>query len=153
MKMFIATALLTLTTTAFAGEQHRTYTAKMKTSAGETQSVFLTVDMNAKEYSYGDPEIPGHGFYETSLSGTVYENGQSCKFESVIAQRKFDSVRTFNLSVKLCSGLELKFNSSDALLKNQNSSAAVMHKSFKNAVAQASVIFDGIEQEKDPSDD
>lgn len=149
--LILATALLAATT-SFAqlsnvnGDTYRQYKAELTATDGGTKIVYLQVNTKTNDYAYGDSDIVGHGFLESSITGRVIENGKACAFSTVYFQAKFDNSQRFNSAVKTCSGLVLEFNSPEALLSNKNTTALTKDAVTKEYVGSAKVKFEGIKE-------
>ena len=73
--------------------------------SGSPVHLGLSLNDKVERVSFGDPEIPGHGFYRDSLNVTVTEGNENCK-------RKLELE---NGEITLCSGRKLNLISISAL--------------------------------------
>lgn len=130
------------------GKKYRQYKVETANESGIITMAYLQVNAETEDYSYGDAHIPGHGFLESRITGSVIENGKSCDFSSVYFQAKFDDSQKFNTVVKLCSGLVLEFHSTEGLLENKHTAAIVRNLKVgtTNAIGIALVSFEGLKE-------
>jgi hypothetical protein len=130
MNLFALFAML-ISSTAFAqvtdraGESYHEFSASIKVANGETKNIIFKINTQVRVDRFGDPEIPSHGHYDYVLTGSLIEQGKSCKFEALLTQGEGEALSTDEVratgkdrsdTIRLCSGLSLTIQSVRALL-------------------------------------
>ena len=131
LSMLISTSTLAQVTDR-AGESYNEFSAAIKVANGETKNLVFQINTQVRVDRFGDPEIPSHGHYDYVLTGSVVEQGKSCKFEALLTQGDGEAMSTDEVrasgkdrsdTIRLCSGLSLTIQSVRALLITGDSRA------------------------------
>jgi hypothetical protein len=131
LSVLISTSALAQVTDR-AGESYNEFSAAIKVTNGETKNLVFKINTQVRVDRFGDPEIPSHGHYDYVLTGSLVEQGKSCKFEALLTQGDGEAMSTDEIrasgkdrsdTIRLCSGLTLTIQSVRALLITGDSRA------------------------------
>lgn len=131
----------------------RSYLLEIRAMSGELKNSELQVNPDLKTSRIGDPEIPGHGHYNYSVTGTVVESGRSCRFELLLSQGKgaeqnnrqiLDSGIDRGGELSLCSGLKLDLGSVRGLLTADTLPLVVRTQGLSQPIGKGTATFQGL---------
>ncbi len=133
LSMLISSSVLAQVTDR-AGESYNEFSGVIKVTNGETKNLVFKINTQVRVDRFGDPEIPSHGHYDYVLTGSVVEQGKSCKFEALLTQGDGEAMSTDEVrasgkdrsdTIRLCSGLSLTIQSVRSLLITGDSRATL----------------------------
>jgi hypothetical protein len=139
---------------------YRSYLLELRTLAGETKSAELQVTPKVDTVRNGDPEIPGHGHYDYSVTGTVVEAGNSCRFVLPLSTGKGEEQTSVQILesgvdrsglVNLCSGLTLELSSVRGLLTSDTLNLNLRANGLTQAIGKGTAVFQGIRTVEEPA--
>lgn len=144
------------------GKQYREYEANLTASNGESKGLILQVNTELRVDTYGDPEIPSHGFYNYSVTGSIVEGSQTCAFEALLTQGKLKletdaeimkSLRDRSAQIKLCSGLILELASVRTLLVDASLMVGLKTPGLEKRIGTGTITSNGLKTIPEPSYD
>lgn len=171
MKSFVfisvlAFGILNLTANAqvtnVPGAKYREFVANINIASGEVKNVLVQVNTDLRVDRFGDPEIPSHGFFNYTVTGSVVEGEQTCAFEELLTQgdaqqESLDSIlkshRDRSGSIKLCSGLSIETVSIRSLLVDSALMIGLKAPGLSKKIGTGSITSSGLKTVPTPSYD
>jgi len=144
------------------GDHYREFTAKIALTSGSLKKISLQVNREVLVSSFGDADIPDHGFYNYNVTGSVIENGKTCSFEVLLTQgngviRDSDMIVKSGAdredSFKLCSGGTLTVKSVRALLIGGSTLAELHAGGVSKDEGQGVINFERMHEVTPPADE
>jgi hypothetical protein len=149
LSVMISTSALAQVTDR-AGESYNEFSAAIKVANGETKNLTFKINTQVRVDRFGDPEIPSHGHYDYVLTGSVVEQGKSCKLEALLTQGDGEAMSTDEVrasgrdrsdTIRLCSGLSLTIQSVRALLITGDSRAVLSVQGLSQPIGEGVIRY------------
>ena len=123
-----------------AGKGYRVYSGSMIIGSASIP-LKITVDPDLETVTFGDPEIPNHGFVNHQLKLDISEGTQVCSRDLLVNQGDGNLSQS---NIDICSGLVLTVLHPEQLLSLAKVQANIALKSQDSVIAKVELKFDSI---------